>query len=1333
MIAAEREQGHRRSATRLCPGIPRTGAQRAGARHLHQFFEARCDATPGAPALICGADRLSYRDLDARANRLAHHLIALGAGPGDRVGLLLERSVHTYAALLAVLKTGAAFVPIDPSFPDERIAFIAGEAAVSLVITTEKFRAVTTGLACRRLELDGCGAMLATLPNSRPRVSLDDEGLCYIMYTSGSTGRPKGVAITQSNICNFLTVVTPIYGVTAADRVYQGLSIAFDFSIEEIWPTWIGGATLIAGPTDWRRIGSGLADFLNEHRVTVLCGVPTLLATLDRDLPSLRTVILGGEPCPRDLMLRWTRPGRRLLNTYGPTETTVTATWTELRPDQPVTIGRPLPGYTVHLLDDQLQPVAPGEIGEICIGGIGIARGYVNRPDETQAKFVPDPFASAASDARLYRSGDLGRLTSGGEIEYLGRLDSQVKIRGYRIELSEIEAVLREDAAVENAIVSTLASGSAVQDLVAYVTLREPGVADPDPLRERLHAVLRRRLPGYMVPAFIEILEAIPTLASGKADRSRLPLPTTQRLSARPASHVPSATPLEAEFAAVWGQVLGRADISVESDFFLDLGGHSLFAALVVSALRRVPAFRGLGIADLYANPTIRGLACRIEASRVEDPSVGSTERAPLRRHRSARVWSCGVAQLALLYLVFLVLGAPVAWLLAHLGGQLSPTMLAGRAALVLVVWMILSLTLPVAGARLLRATLQPGRYPLWGLHYLCWWLARWLLGLAPLSLLAGSPLMGPYLRLLGARIGKACHIGTPNLGLPMLITIESGASLGYGVRLEPFVVEDGWLTLAPIRIGANAFVGANAVVMAGASIGRGGRLAEQSLAACGETIPDDAYWAGSPAAPVAGGDPLLDALAWRQTLAHGWSAAHLAGFVAGMVALYLLPFVAAAPGLLTIVWGARTVGALGGVAACVMAGPFFVLTVCTLVAIGKRVVLPTCHGGVYPLRSAFGLRKWFTDKLLAQSLALTNTLYATLYALPWLRLLGVTVGRGAEVSTVAHIDPTLLVLGPESFVADFATVGAATYHRGFVALGPTELGRRCFVGNAALIPSQTRLGDNSLIGVQSVPPPRPVEPGTSWLGSPAMFLPRRQTNEAFGEEVTYRPRTRLIVCRLAIEFLRMTGPMTLFYLMAVSLAGLAGLRLAARLPLSALVAVLPALVLTGAVGVTLVVALMKWLVVGRYRPRVEPLWSHFVRRTELITGLYESAAVPALIGSLTATPWIGPALRLFGARIGRRVWLDTTYLTEFDLVRVGDDAAISSQSSLQTHLFEDRVMKMSTVTIGSGCSIGPRTVVLYDAEVGASTSVGPLSLVMKSETLPPGSRWRGIPACAME
>ncbi|HWG41810.1 MAG TPA: Pls/PosA family non-ribosomal peptide synthetase [Gemmataceae bacterium] len=1287
-------------------------------RRLHQFFEAANDRTPDALALVCGEEQLTYAALDARANQLAHYLMACyDIRPGACVGILLERSTHTYVSLLAVLKCGAAFVPIDASYPEDRIAFITEDADTALLLTGSRFAAAVAGVRCPILNLEDRVEIIAWQPDTRPEIDDEDDALAYIIYTSGTTGRPKGVAISQASICNFISVCTPIYGVTAADRVYQGMTIAFDFSIEEIWPTFASGAALIAGPTDHRRLGSGLADFLNAQQVTMCYCTPTLLATVDREVPSLHTLLVGGEACPADLVKRWSRPGRRMLNTYGPTETTVTATYGELVPDRPVTIGKPLPTYRVYILDENLQPVPPGKFGEICIGGVGVARGYVNRPDLTANRFVPDRFASRRPGARLYRTGDLGRMMADGDIEFAGRIDSQVKIRGYRIELAEIEAILLENPLVKDGIVAVTSGDGAVQELVAYITLRGP-ISDEASLKSELYAEMRRRLPAYMVPAFLEILAAIPMLPSGKADRSRLPAPIAPRLSARTGAAVLPATVLEQELANAWSKVFGRDDLSVEDDFFTDLGGHSLFAAQVVSKLRQLPALRHLPISALYAHPTIRSLARHLEGA-----AQRSEENRPAQRevihHGSARVWLCGLGQFALGYVLAIVLAIPLAQFLIV---KIHPLLALSFAGLVA---MPIALVLPFAAKWLLIGRFRPGRHRLWGWYYCRFWLVRKILGMSPLSYLAGSPFLAPYLRLLGARIGKGCHLGSARLQLPDLIEIGEGASIGYGVAVEPYIVKDGWLIMAPIRIGKDSYTGTNAVVMLGGHVGDGSRVMEQSLVACDQVIPDNETWAGSPSQRVAN-DPVLDRMASQQGPGR-WSAGLLAGFVAAFVFLELLPLLMVGPALvfLVVVSGGDM---LDIVAWSPVAGILFVFTACFLLAVAKRAIMPAAHTGIFPLRSWFGLRKWLADSLMNTSLAVTNSLYATLYTAPWLRLLGAKIGPRAEVSTVSHIDPDLLVLGAESFVADLAVLGAARHYRGCIDLGMTEIGTRTFVGNAALVPSNTSLPHNSLIGVQSVPPSHPIEAGTSWLGSPAIFLPHRQPSAKFDESVTFRPTPRLVVCRLTIEFFRIVLPSML--LSAFGLLGtLAVARLASVLSLPLLAAVLPGIYLVSALLLYLTVAGLKWLVVGRYQPRVAPMWSHFVWRSELITALYESAAVPALLGGFTGTPFLAPLLRLLGVRMGRRVYIETTYMTEFDLVRVDDDAMIGGTTSLQTHLFEDRVMKMSTVSIGAGCTVGPRAVVLYDSQLEEGAELDALSLVMKGERLPAETQWRGIPA----
>ena len=595
----------RRSTVLDLTPVRKTRLDRADStpRRLHQFFEKACDRTPDAMALLCGEEQFTYAELDAQANQLAHFLIKLhNIRPGDRVGLLLERSKYTYLALLAILKCGAAFVPIDPSYPADRIAFIAEDADPTLLLTTAKFVDALTEVSCPHLALDTDDANVAWQPTTRPEV--DDnalDSLCYIIYTSGTTGRPKGVAIQQSNICNFISVCTPIYGVTAVDRVYQGMITAFDFSIEEIWPTFAAGATLVAGPNDHRRLGSGFADFLNERKITLLYCVPTLLATIDREVPSLRTLYVGGEACPADLVKCWSRPGARMLNTYGPTETTVTATWGELLPNRPVTIGKAFPTYTTYILDEKLQPVAPENSANSASAARAWPVGMSIVPTSRRRVLCRTRSHRAGTMPRLYRTGDLARFTPEGEIEFAGRIDSQVKIRGYRIELAEIEAVLLENAAVKDAIVKVAASEGGVQELVAYITLR--GLCDTAALKQALYAEMKVRLPVYMVPAFLEIIESIPMLPSGKADRAKLPAPVSPRLSATTGTRVLPETELEKALAKAWGEVFGRDDLSVEEDFFTDLGGHSLLAAQVTSNLRRLPALRQLPISAVYAYP----------------------------------------------------------------------------------------------------------------------------------------------------------------------------------------------------------------------------------------------------------------------------------------------------------------------------------------------------------------------------------------------------------------------------------------------------------------------------------------------------------------------------------------------------------------------------------------------------------------------------------------------------------------------------------------------------------------------------------------------------------
>ncbi|MGY1914927.1 Pls/PosA family non-ribosomal peptide synthetase [Blastococcus sp. SYSU DS0973] len=1303
--------------------------QRSGCTRLSRYFERACDNHPSATALEVEGERLSYAELDQRANRLANLLMARGAHVGVRVGILLHRSVDTYVALLAVTKTEATFVPIDPETPADRLQYITEDSSVSLLVTHTSFAASCAALPSESLYLDELGPELAVQSSSRPGVESDGDPVCYIIYTSGSSGRPKGVEITQSSICNFIGIVPVLYGVESTDRVYQGMTIAFDFSIEEIWPTWAVGATLVAGPTDGRRIGSGLADFLEDNEITMIYCVPTVLATLDRVLPLIRTVNVGGEACPRELVDRW-GPGRRILNTYGPTETTVTCTMAELRPGKPVTIGRPLPTYRVTLLDDDRQPVPAGAVGEICVGGPGVARGYVNRPDLTADRFIPDP--RGIPGERIYRTGDLGRFLPDGELEYLGRADSEVKVRGHRVDLQEIESVLLEHPQVTGAVVTLLASADTGGDLAGYVILRDAGVADE--LLPELHEQLAAQMPPYMVPSYLDAVASIPMLPSGKADRGRLPAPTRPRLIRTAGEHQSPETPAEAWIAGLWEETLGlpAGAVSVEANFFEALGGHSLVAANVVSAMRESDLGSGLSILDFYRHPTVRALATFLEDG--DRDQAGGTVTLEPREPRPEppsrqRVLGFGTAQFSVLYAIILLFLLPVGVLYGLSDGQPSLGLIIQLAIALPVFYLLFRWVLPVVGSRVLSRGLRAGDHPLWSGMHLRVWTVQKLMSISPLTILSGSPWAVTYLRLAGAQIDDESHIGTANISLPSFLRVGRGATIGYGAQLHAHRVAEGIVTIGPVTVGAGAVIGSESVLECDSEVGENAILSDQSLLTSRRSVPAGETWAGSPAKPAPDTmDPVVELMAGCADAPRTWSSRLLAGFAGGVLFLEAMPFLIMLPIVAVVWWTLLSFGTLAALLVTALSGPLFVAASCALILGSRRLVQPETPEGVHHLRSQLGLEKWLGDKLLEQSLLFNNTMYATLYTPLWLRAMGTKVGKGAEVSTIANIDPDLLTLGEGSFVADMASVGSATYANGHVAFRRTEIGSRAFVGNAAFIPSGSHLGDDSLVGVRTVPPTGRTEPGTAWLGSPAFYLPRREMFDEFTEAETFAPPKGKVRARYAIEGLRIVLPSSLLAVaMFATLYGLSSL--AASWSTVATVLLAPLVALASSVLVVFLVAALKWALVGRYRPRVRPLWSGFVRRTEFVTGIYEAAAVPALLTFLTGTPLLGPALRLFGCRVGRRTLIDTTYVTEFDLVTIGDDVSVGTNASLQTHLFEDRVMKMDHVILRDRATVGDKAVVLYGSVVEEDATLAALSLAMKGEVLPRETTWCGIPA----
>jgi amino acid adenylation domain-containing protein len=613
---------------------------------LHELFERQAEIRPDSVALDCTDQRMTYGELERRANQLARFLRSHGVRRGECVGLWLERSLDSYIALLGILKTGAAYVPLDPDYPAERAGFILFDCRARALVTSRGFADRLGGFNGQVLALDERKAEITAQPGDRlgrAETGTTPGDLCYVIYTSGTTGKPKGVEIEHRSAAHLVRVEGKLFQVQPNDRVYQGFSLAFDASVEEVWLALFAGATLVAGTRETARSGAALSRKLDQARVTVLSCVPTLLAMMEEDVSTVRLLILGGEICPPDLVKRWWRPGRRVFNTYGPTEATVIATCAECHPDEPVTIGQPIPNYLACILDEGLRSVPAGVAGELCLGGIGLARGYLDRPELTREKFIS--LGAKGGAQRFYRTGDLARWTADGKLEFLGRIDSQVKIRGFRVELAEIEAVLLECPGVQAAAVALREDGPAVQQLVGYVVLQSGTPLDEQAIRGRL----RERLPAYMVPALVETLPQLPTLASGKVDRKRLPTPR-----ARPAEDrcelMPPRTALEKQIVAVWEELFSPTPVSLQDDFFFDLGGHSLLVARMVSELRKNPPFRQLSVLDVYQHPTAEKLAAQFEkgkqreGERVPKSGLAGTPALPAEvpfwRH-----FLCGAAQ----------------------------------------------------------------------------------------------------------------------------------------------------------------------------------------------------------------------------------------------------------------------------------------------------------------------------------------------------------------------------------------------------------------------------------------------------------------------------------------------------------------------------------------------------------------------------------------------------------------------------------------------------------------------------------------------------------------
>ncbi|MET8701434.1 amino acid adenylation domain-containing protein [Kitasatospora sp. NPDC004723] len=613
----------------------------ADAGWIHRAFEEQARLDPEAEALRFEGRSVGYRELDRRANRLAHRLCGLGVGRDVVVGVGMERSPELVVALLAVLKAGGAYLPLDPELPAARLEHMVRDARVPVLLTQRRVLGRLPAVEAEVLCVEEFEAAPGGEPDTAPDVEIGGEDLAYVIYTSGSTGLPKGVMNVHAAIRNRLLWMQDAYRLDATDRVLQKTPFSFDVSVWEFFWPLAAGATLVLARPEGHRDPGYLVRTIRSERVTTAHFVPSMLQAFLREpveeCTALRRVVCSGEALPRDLQDRFLARSRaRLYNLYGPTEAAVDVTHWTCRPDpdphRPVPIGRPIANTRIHVLDGAMRPLPVGVPGELHIGGRGLARGYLNRPELTAERFVPDPFDPDPA-ARLYRTGDLARFREDGALEFLGRLDHQVKLRGLRIELGEIEAVLTAHPAVREAVVTAREHRSGDVRLVAHLTV-DADTGAPGPAELAAH--LRERLPGYMVPAAFAVLDALPLTPSGKVDHSALPEPAQERPGA-----APFAAPgdgLERTLAELWRKVLGIERVGAHDNFF-DLGGHSLLMAELRSLLAADTGHR-VSMVELFQHPTVASLAAHLSRSEGEPsaaPGPDARERAEHRRRAGAR------------------------------------------------------------------------------------------------------------------------------------------------------------------------------------------------------------------------------------------------------------------------------------------------------------------------------------------------------------------------------------------------------------------------------------------------------------------------------------------------------------------------------------------------------------------------------------------------------------------------------------------------------------------------------------------------------------------------
>ncbi len=1308
---------------------------------LHGFFEASAARYPHNIAIEVpewdgrSSRSFTYRDIHKRAKALAAYLRPF-VEHETIIAILLPRSdERVFVAQLAVLMAGGAYLCLDMSFPKDRLAFTLEDANPSVVLTEQSLRHLVGGdrqLGPQIIDYDAWydAADMAFDSERFSPPLISPCQLAYVIYTSGTTGRPKGVLVEHRNVATLLRDNHSYLPLTSDDRVVQNSSTAYDSSIEETYLAFAFGGTLVVGCDDVIRLGPDLGPWLKSENITVFCPPPTLLRTMGGQsasdaLPSLKLLYVGGEAVTRDIVEIWA-PGRRLENGYGPTECAVTITRTQLHADDlEITIGRVLGENTAWVLDESGSVITDDQPGELCISGASVARGYLGRPELTEQRFPIHPQCG-----RIYRTGDLVSRRQDGSLRFHGRIDTQVKLRGYRVELAEIEQHLTQLDSIESAACVVRGTGGR-QQLIAFVV---PARSD-DLCLDTVRQHMTTQLPKYMVPARFERLSKMPTTTSGKLDRSALP--ELAESVERTSPIIKPSTPIEKLISETISERLGLGEhLSVDDDFF-EVGGDSLLAAVVVSDLRLHDATSAVAMRDVYEQRTVSRLAQKITQDTHSKRPVVSRQGQPkhpflVNTLMAAFVMSSGVvASLILFVLAFM--GLPL--ILKQFSIIELLVFLPILFRVFSLFWIGPSLLFAIGLKRMLIGEYKAGEHPVWGGFYLRNWFVTSAVRMIPWGLIRGTEFECKALRLLGAQVGRGVHI---HKGVNLLsggwdlLSIGDNVSLGRDASIRLLDYTEKKMQLGPIDIGAGATLETRAGLSPYSVLEENTYISALSCVPSDTVVPRGQRWHGVPGDTIGvAPDDFSSQPEETRDYTDSQFALRFIGLGLLLNLVSYLPFVLMAWGLVAIT------GVDSAVVNAVILSPqvvsfdtmlwCFVLVIGGLaVRLGLLAVLARCLGcvrpGTYARNSYTRMAIWYKDGFVDSA---NQWLSGTLMWPTWLRWAGMKVGRDSEISTIMEVVPELVTIDGQCFFADGIYLGGPQFHRGKFKIDRVRLSQETFIGNHSLIPSGSHLPENILLGVCTVADPSQIKPNTAWFGHPCFELPKREIVQC-DRRYTHEPPWYLYLNRWCWELARFVLPLIpmavllfWFYVIQMQEQLWSGWRLyCVAIPLASL-----AVALLLPIGIVA----LKWILLGRGRAGQHPLWSSWCSRWDFLYvawGRLARGFMKPFEGTLVINAW----LRLFGVRIGRRVFLGSGFaqVVDPDMLNFEDDATVVNL--FQAHSFEDRVLKKAPVYIRERATVRQGTVMLYGADIGVNAIVAEQSVIMKNEHLKAGYHYQGAP-----